>query len=101
MSYETAWLNPPQPVKRLNKMRIYLTQPTGFWVEYEVNDAAEFHTMVNCIRSQGMLLTKTSYIKEGQIAWIVMMSPDGKPLGNEQPGQITPTPTAPSTETPQ
>jgi hypothetical protein len=94
---ETNWMLP----QRKNKMRIYLTQPVGMWIEYDVDSTADFHNMVNCIRSQGMLLTKTSYIKEQQIAWIVLMTPDGKPLGNEQPGQITPAPTAPSTETPQ
>ena len=92
---ETTWMNPLAPA-RLNKMRVFFT--TGFWVDYDVAADTEFHNMVNCIRSQGMLLTKTSYIPAHVIGWIVMVDADGKPLGGIT---TTPSPTAPGSETKQ
>ena len=103
MSYETSWPQMPGPPLTPPKHKIRVCFISSLWIEFEVDNPGEFAHMVNLIRSSGMLQTPTIYVNNAVISMIILIGPDGKPVGKMGgPAMpVMPMPTAPGSETPQ
>lgn len=99
MSYTHGSWPAPEPAK--HKIRVCFL--SGMWVEFDIDSPASFTNIVHGLRSAGMMLMPTIYIKEQVIAMIVLIGPDGKPV-TKMEGTAVPTmpaATAPGSETAQ